>query len=149
METQTIQTITDAKKSSSQSGHARPLLLLVDDIDFVHMTMKPLLESRYGARVLSAHTSEEALQTARRNPKLGLVISDICRPGMDGLTFLGVFKKEHPSIPVIMVSGAVNKPVRQRAYRLGASACHSKPVKLSRLMGAITRTLRQTGALEA
>jgi DNA-binding NarL/FixJ family response regulator len=74
------------------------------------------------------------------------VISDIVRPGMDGLTFLRAFKKAHPGTPVMIVSGALSPALRQRAYRLGASACYMKPIRASRLLKAVARALRGPSA---
>jgi len=86
--------------------------------------------------------SGNILKMARRHRKLNLVISDIVRPGMDGLAFLQAFKKERPNVPVMIVSGAMNSALRKRAYRLGAVACYTKPILWKRLLGAVTRNLK-------
>lgn len=143
MRTTANQAKTAPAMTAHKSNQSQPLVLIVDDLEHVRLSMKLLFEQKAGARVLSANTSEEALQLARKNPKLDLVISDIRRPGMDGMAFLEVFKKERPGVPVMMVSGALSSAARQRAYRLGASACYRKPVTLRRLLGAVTKTLQR------
>jgi CheY-like chemotaxis protein len=149
MKTKTSKAKAAPAKPTHKSSYAQPLMLLVDDVEQVHLVMKPLLEFKAGVRVLSATTSDEALQLARKNPKLDLVISDIRRPGLNGIEFLEVFKKERPSVPVIMVSGALSNAVRQRAYRLGAAACYSKPVLFGRVLGVGMRTLLRTHSFDA
>jgi DNA-binding NtrC family response regulator len=126
----------------AKPGHSLPLLLIVDDVEFIRIMMKRYLELNAGVRVVTAETSEEALEMARSHRNLNLVISDICRPGMDGLAFLQAFKKERPTVPVMIISGAMNPALRQRAYRCGAIACYSKPLLLNRLLGAVTRNLK-------
>jgi len=100
------------------------------------------LELNADVRVVTAETSEEALKLARRHRKLNLVISDIVRPGMDGLAFLQAFKKERPTVPVMIISGAMNSKLRKRASRSGAASCYSKPILWKRLLGAVMRNLK-------
>jgi CheY-like chemotaxis protein len=95
-------------------------LLVVDDLVSSRLLLKMFLEQKAGVRVVEAETSEQALRLARRR-RFDLVISDIVRPGMDGLTFLRAFKKAHPSVPVMIVSGALSPALRQRACRLSTT----------------------------
>ena len=127
------------------SRRAQPVLLVVDDQITARLLLKILLEQKAGVRVAEAETSEQALRLARRR-RFDLVISDIVRPGMDGLTFLRAFKKDHPSVPVMIVSGALSPALRQRAYRLGAFACCMKPIRANRLLKAVARALRGPSA---
>lgn len=153
MKTKTSQAIITLPKTATRSAlkknRYRPLVLIVDDMELMRLVVKVYLEQTIGVRVLSATTTEEALQLARKHPKLKLVISDVYRPGMDGLAFLKVFKKERPSVPVVMVSGLMKSAIRQRAYRLGATACYWKPFALGRFVGAVLKILEQTGAFES
>ena len=90
-----------------------------------------LLEYHFGATVVHAASNDQAFIAAKRR-KPDLVISDYARPGGDGLTFLREFKTLYPRIPVVIHSGQT-PAVRQRARRLGASACIQKMITLPRL----------------
>ena len=79
------------------SSRRRPIVLIVDDCDCVRAVLKVVLREMAGIRAVGAATSEEALKLARRR-NFDVVISDIVRPGMDGLAFLEVFKRAHLSL---------------------------------------------------
>jgi CheY-like chemotaxis protein len=106
-------------------------LLVVDDIPSMREMLALVLEEKLSCEVVKAGSSEEALRIAKRR-RFDLVTTDFVRPGMDGLSFLREFKARHPHVPVVMLTGHATT-IRQRARRLGASGCISKPLKLGRL----------------
>ena len=104
----------------------RPSILLVDDEAELRRLVRALLECHLAAKVVVAGSNAQAFRAAKRRT-FDLVISDYGRAGGDGLTFLREFKALYPTVPVVMHSGQV-AAIRQRARRLGASACISKPI---------------------
>jgi DNA-binding NtrC family response regulator len=108
------------------SSRPRPLVLLVDDCEIYRDMIKVVLREMAGIQAIGAATSEEALKLAQRR-KFDAVISDIARPGMDGLTFLEVFKRAHPTLPVIIASGILDEATARRARWLRAFDCLPKP----------------------
>lgn len=108
-----------------------PTILLVDDAMIVRDLLRLLLEREFGAKVIEAESNKQAFRAAKCR-KLNLVISDYGREGGDGLTFLREFKALYPKIPVVIHSGQV-AAIRQRARRLGASACIQKMITVPRL----------------
>lgn len=85
-----------------------------------------VLRDMAGIRSVGAATSEEALKLARRR-RFDAVISDINRDGMNGLDFLTAFKRAHPTVPVIIASGALDAATVRRARWLRAFDCLPKP----------------------
>ena len=108
----------------------RPSILLVDDEAELRRLVRALLECHLATTVVEARSNAQAFRAAKRQT-FDLVISDYGRAGGDGLTFLREFKALYPTVPVVMHSGQV-AAIRQRARRLGASACISKIITLAK-----------------
>ena len=88
-------------------------------------------EARQGIYVLHfAGSGEEALQQLADEiePQLIVILSDINMPGMDGLALLREIKKEHPDIPVMMVTAYGDDERRREAAAHGAAEFITKPV---------------------
>jgi DNA-binding NtrC family response regulator len=85
-----------------------------------------VLREMAGIHSVGAATSEEALKLTQRR-SFDAVISDIVRPGMDGLAFLEVFKRAHPAVPVIIASGVLGEDTTRQARWLRAFDCLPKP----------------------
>ncbi len=77
-------------------------------------------------RVFEAGDGEEALTQLRANP-VGLVLSDINMPNMDGLELLGRIRAEFRNIPVVMVTTEGSQARVMQAIELGASGYVRKP----------------------
>ncbi len=93
-------------------------LLVVDDEPQILRAVTGVLQDE-GFEVLTAPDGETAIKmVAAEAPDL--VLLDIALPGLDGLEVLTELKKQHPLLPVIMVSayGSVENAVK--ATRLGA-----------------------------
>ncbi len=108
------------------SSRRCPLVLVVDDFEGMRVVLKMVLREMAGIRAVGAATSEEALKLAKRR-NFDAVISDIVRPGMDGLEFLGVIKQLRPTLPIIIASGVMDDATARRARRLRAFDCLPKP----------------------
>ena len=91
--------------------------------------------------MVEAESSEEAVELAKAEPEFDLVISDLCRPGMDGLAFLKAFKHEHPTVPVVIVSGMLDASSNESALKAGAAACLSKPIDAKTLTNTVAEIL--------
>ena len=95
---------------------------------------------RHGTRVAS--NSDEALAAVEaRRPHL--IFLDIWLQGsrLDGLQILGVIKEQHPSVPVVMISGHGNIETAVQAIKLGAYDFIEKPFKADRLLLVVDRAI--------
>jgi CheY-like chemotaxis protein len=86
----------------------KKVILCVDDNETILSVRTFLLETR-GYRVLSAHTSAQALEILERTipGTLDLLIADLLLPGMDGNELVRRAKQMHPMLPTLIVSGTV------------------------------------------
>jgi two-component system, chemotaxis family, chemotaxis protein CheY len=105
-------------------------VLIVDDSAAIRKILQRVLrqtEVPIGT-VYEAGDGVEALETLRRET-IGLVLSDINMPNMDGLEFLTKMRAEEvwKSIPVLMVSTEGTKAKVLEAVERGASGYVRKP----------------------
>jgi two-component system chemotaxis response regulator CheY len=105
-------------------------VLIVDDSAAIRKILQRVLrqtEVPIGT-VYEAGDGVEALETLRRQT-IGLVLSDINMPNMDGLEFLTKMRAEEvwKSIPVLMVSTEGTKAKVLEAVERGASGYVRKP----------------------
>jgi PAS domain S-box-containing protein len=79
-------------------------VLLVEDEGLVrNLTIQLLRENGY--RVLSACGGEEALQIARSNQDIELLLTDVVMPKMSGREVANALKESHPKTRVLYMSG--------------------------------------------
>lgn len=83
----------------------RKTILCVDDNEQALSVRKFMLETR-GYRVLTAHTSAEALELFGSG-NIDLVLSDLLMPQMDGNELVRRIKELAPEVPTIILSGSV------------------------------------------
>ncbi|MBI2919732.1 MAG: response regulator [Planctomycetes bacterium] len=80
-------------------------ILLVEDEDPVRGLVRQILAA-HGYAVIEAASAVEALQLVEsRGILIGLVLSDIVMPGKSGRELAEQLKREHPRIPVLLMSG--------------------------------------------
>ena len=83
--------------------------------------------------VAQASNGEEALEILRSDAgsatKIGLIISDINMPVMDGLQFLEARREQKlaPGVPVVMITTEGSEPFVLRAIAAGAKGYICKP----------------------
>lgn len=79
-------------------------VLVTDDNRDVVDALKTFLDMS-GYRVIAAYSAREALDALDEDASVGVVISDVRMPGLDGFDFLRVVKHRFPAIKVILVTG--------------------------------------------
>ncbi len=83
----------------------RPTLLLVEDVSGVRGVLAEVLDQA-GYCVVQARSAEEALEVAgERLSAIDLLVSDVVMPGRSGVYLARKLLAQHPSLPVILVSG--------------------------------------------
>lgn len=114
----------------------KPLVLVVDDDDFVTGALEILLRESY--EVLKARTGHEALSLARSRP-VEIVLLDLKLPGMDGLETLGRLKELDGSIEVVMLSALDSAEQAVSSLRKGAYDYIAKPFDGDELLATLSR----------
>jgi excisionase family DNA binding protein len=113
--------------SSAGGGGRRPVVLIVDDDERMREYVRVNLEME-GYTVREAGDGEEGLQVLEESTP-DLVLLDVMMPGVDGWEMLRRVQERHGvgTIPVIMFSGKIEKPVAEEAATRGAQGFIGKP----------------------
>jgi DNA-binding NtrC family response regulator len=110
----------------------RPIrLIVVDDEPEFRSGLCERLR-RKGYETFDSESGEKAVSLAS-GQLLDVAIVDIRMPGMDGIELLTALKSIHPSIEVIILTGAATVDTALEAMKLGAYDYLSKPCKFEKL----------------
>jgi two-component system nitrogen regulation response regulator NtrX len=116
-------------------------ILIVDDEADIRDLVAGILDDE-GFKTRTARDSDQALaEVATRRPNL--IFLDIWLQGskLDGLQLLEQIKREHPDVPVVMISGHGNIETAVAAIKRGAYDFIEKPFKADRLVLVANRAL--------
>ena len=105
-------------------------VLIVDDSAAIRKILQRVLAQANVpiSQVFEAGDGVEAINTLKSN-KVGLILSDINMPNMDGLQFLSAVRAEESwkSIPVMMITTEGSHAKVMEAVQLGANGYVRKP----------------------
>jgi DNA-binding NtrC family response regulator len=110
-------------------------ILLVDDDPQIQKLFVQFLRSK-NIDVVSAISGEEALKSLE-NSIPDMILLDLSLPGISGLECLEKIKKDHPVIPVVIVTGYAELSTAVKAMKLGSRDYIEKPVDLEDLYRVI------------
>ena len=121
---------------------ANDILIVDDEADIRELVAGILDDEGFTTRTAGDSDSASA-QIATRRPDL--VFLDIWLQGskLDGLQLLEEIKRDHASLPVVMISGHGNIETAVAAIKSGAFDFMEKPFKSERLILVTTRALAQ------
>jgi DNA-binding NtrC family response regulator len=120
-----------------QLSNKRRILVVEDGPSEREALARMLRVERF--EVITAASAEEAL--AQTDQSLDLVISDLRMLQQSGVDLLRAWRRQHPSMPFILLTayGAIDAAVE--AMKLGASDFLTKPVEPARLLSTIHQLL--------
>lgn len=114
-------------------------LLLVDDDPSLLKLLGMRLSSE-GFKVTTAESGPEALKLLQKE-KIELVISDLRMDEMDGMALFDEIQKQHPNLPVIILTAHGSIPDAVAATQRGVFSFLTKPVDKDALYKAIDEAL--------
>ena len=80
------------------------------------------------ASILEAGDGEEALQILAQNEKIGVILTDIKMPKMDGIALIKAVKEKKPELPMIIISGYDDFQFLRQAIQYGVNDYLLKPI---------------------
>jgi two-component system nitrogen regulation response regulator NtrX len=119
---------------------AEDILIVDDEADIRALVAGILNDEGYNTR--EAEDSDSTIATiAARRPNL--VLLDIWLQGsrLDGMALLETIRREHPGLPVVMMSGHGTIETAVQAIKIGAYDFIEKPFKADRMIMIIERAL--------
>ena len=117
-------------------------ILVVDDHALVREGLCQILKGLdEQVEVLEAPHCARAFELAALHTDLDLVLLDYHLPDMNGLAALSIFGKEHPELPIVMLSGSVNPQIMRQVMAQGAAAFLTKSGKSQELLAVLRLVL--------
>jgi diguanylate cyclase (GGDEF)-like protein len=117
-------------------------ILIVDDdprnVEFLRDSL--LLPSGY--TTLSATDGDKAVRLALTDHP-DLILLDLQMPKMDGFEVLEALKEHGREVPAILITAHGSESIAVQAFRLGVRDYFPKPFKVSEIMEAVDRSLRE------
>ncbi|MBN1696595.1 MAG: response regulator [Spirochaetales bacterium] len=118
-------------------------VLIIDDDERIRHIIKIQLH-KTDFNLLEADNREIALETLRGSP-VDVIICDIKMKDTTGFILLKELKATYPHIPVIMLTGFIDKNVSEKAKRMGSFAFITKPVRREKLIETIRQAVDDGG----
>lgn len=116
-------------------------ILIVDDEADIRMLVSGILSDE-GYECREAGNSDEALAAVQtRRPSLIILDIWLQKSAKDGLQILEEVKKDHPNVPVIIISGHGTIETAVAAIKKGAYDFIEKPFKADRLLLMVERAI--------
>ncbi|ATC93155.1 nitrogen regulation protein NR(I) [Pseudoalteromonas tunicata] len=113
---------------------------LVDDDASIRFVLEKAL-SRAGFQTESFASAESVLSALEYNQPM-VLISDVRMPGMDGMTLLEGICKEHPELPVIIMTAHSDLDSAVQAFQKGAFEYLAKPFDLNEAVNLVESACR-------
>jgi len=120
-------------------------LLIVDDDEDMLETLSDILQEK-GYRTETAKTGEKAITKAKEH-FFDIALIDVRLPDVTGIELLRTFRKKHPTMMNIIVTGHATLQSAVDALNLGANAYIMKPIDPERLDQVIKECLAYGRAL--
>jgi len=118
-------------------------LLMIDDDEGLCRSIQLIMQTK-GCLVRYAHTAEEGLaQILEATPEV--IFLDLVLPDADGLEVLENLAKEHPGIPVVVISGRQDMAATITAMRHGAYDYLRKPFDVDDVELILEKARREYG----
>jgi len=120
-------------------------VLVVDDEKTFLLSLKDGLTLNYSKEfnVLTAENGKKAIAVLKANP-IDLVVTDLKMPVMDGFELLAYMSKNHPEIPVIVMTAFGNPDVEAKLKALGVLKCMEKPLDFQDLANKVRKSLAES-----
>jgi response regulator RpfG family c-di-GMP phosphodiesterase len=119
--------------------HPGEKILIVDDEANVRAVLLKHFEEE-GSECVASPNALDALDQMTKQD-FSLIISDVMMPGMSGMEFLRLAKKQSPETAFIMITGLMDINTAIDSLRIGAYDFITKPFELTAIRRAVDRAL--------
>jgi DNA-binding NtrC family response regulator len=115
-------------------------ILIVDDEASILLAIDTTLQMAGFTNTITCQDSRQVMGILADSPVEAMLL-DLNMPNIDGQRLLDDVQQEHPQVPVIIVTGAVDVETTVRCIKAGAFDYIVKPVEADRLVTAVNRAL--------
>jgi DNA-binding NtrC family response regulator len=114
-------------------------ILIVDDDHSMAKSLTDILRVK-GYEAFIAYSGAEALNIVSEN-NIGLIITDVRMPDMNGVDLFRIVKKNHSDIPTILMTAYAADDIIRDGIREGIKTFLNKPLDIDFLLLLIYATL--------
>ena len=123
------------------STHGR--ILIIEDEEDIREVLKLQLESA-NYQVIEATNGEEGIELMKKGSNLlhvGLIITDIRMPKVNGVEAIEYIKANAPSIPIMVVTGYPDAELAVELLQKGVKDYLVKPIEKDKLLSKVAAIL--------
>ena len=120
-------------------------IIIADDHPVVRIGTRAVIESSGVGRVVGEADSAQALMTLLANQPCDLLVTDSSMPGSpqaDGFAMIGMIRRRHPDLPVLMLSVSSNLAILRMVLDSGVLGLVDKSSSMDELPQAIQSVYR-------
>ena len=121
----------------------KPLVHVVEDNAEMRASLELLLKSVALDAQTYASADEFLLRFSPTADRPAVLLLDVRMPGMSGMALLERLRAQHPSLPVIMITGHGDIDMAVRAMKLGAMDFITKPFSTQALLDRVQEMVRR------
>ena len=118
----------------------RPRVVIADDDPAIRMILEYTLADQ-GYEVTSVADGAAAVATVDE-VQPDVVVLDLMMPRHDGYGVLRDIRRNHPDLPVIMISGLASDGYLWRAWKAGVDTFIPKPFELDQVVDTVGKLIR-------
>ncbi len=117
-------------------------VLIAEDDPIARKILVNVVETS-GCIAIQASRGDTAWQVLADNPDIGLLLTDVAMPGLDGRELLKIIRGQErmKELPVIVISGVIGPKEIDSLLQLGASRFLPKPINAQELEEYIGKLL--------
>ncbi|MDP4027657.1 MAG: response regulator [Gallionella sp.] len=121
-------------------------ILVVDDEEDVRNTIKLQLKDT-GLEVVEAEDGEKGIEVldAENVITVDAILCDVRMPNINGVEAVAYFRREYPSIPVIVLTGYPDVKLAVEFMKEGVVEYLVKPVEKEKLVEVVMKAISQRG----
>ena len=122
-------------------------VLVIDDDLLTRKVLASMIEKLGYCAILSGN-GKHAWETLWENPDISLVITDMMMPDMDGRELVQIIRgnQAFQELPVILVSGVLEKEEVESVMKLGHCSFCRKPVAADDFKAMVNKAIEASGS---
>mgnify|MGYP002636739774 CR=1 FL=1 len=114
-----------------------PTVLIIEDSNFQRKILAKLIMDE-GYHIYEASNGKAGLELIEEHQP-DLIFCDLVMPELDGFKVLKNLQNKKSTIPVIVLTSDIQKPVREQCIALGATAFINKPANPAKIQSALQK----------
>ena len=111
-------------------------VLIVDDEPRARALLEMLIQN-YCGEILFSRNGSEAIEAARTNPGIDLILMDKRMPEMDGYEATRQIRQFNKDVVIVALSASQNEEEKEKSVEAGSNYFLFKPVEVDLLIGFI------------